>query len=78
MTVFFTTHYMDEAQKVADCIAIIDRGQIVARGAAESLRQQTNTDSLEQAFIALTGHGIRQEEATGLDRLRSFRKRFGR
>ena len=31
MTVFFTTHYMEEADRVADEIAIIDRGKIVAQ-----------------------------------------------
>src|SRR6185312_13621692 len=32
MTVFFTTHYMEEAERVAERIAIIDHGTIVAEG----------------------------------------------
>ena len=36
-TVFLTTHYMDEAQRLADRVAIIARGEIVARGAPEEL-----------------------------------------
>ena len=36
-TVFLTTHYMDEAQRLADRVAIIAAGEIVARGAPEDL-----------------------------------------
>jgi ABC-2 type transport system ATP-binding protein len=54
VTVFLTTHYMDEAERVASRIAIIDHGRIVAQGSAAELKQPTKTDSLEQAFLALT------------------------
>ena len=74
MTIFFTTHYMDEADKVADNIAIIDHGKIVANGSSESLKSETNTSSLEEAFLALTGRVIREEETTGVDRLRMRRR----
>jgi ABC-2 type transport system ATP-binding protein len=36
-TVFLTTHYMDEAQRLADRVTIISRGEIVARGTPEDL-----------------------------------------
>ena len=36
-TVFLTTHYMDEAQQLADRVTIIARGEIVARGTPEDL-----------------------------------------
>ena len=36
-TVFLTTHYMDEAQRLADCVAVIAGGEIVARGTPEDL-----------------------------------------
>jgi ABC-2 type transport system ATP-binding protein len=36
-TVFLTTHYMDEAQRLADRVAILSRGQVVAGGTPESL-----------------------------------------
>ena len=55
VTVFLTTHYMDEAERVAHRIAIIDHGKIVAQGTSQELKQQTGTDSLEEAFLALTG-----------------------
>src|SRR5207248_8067801 len=61
VTVFLTTHYMDEAERVAHRIAIIDHGRIVAQGSPQELKQQTGTDSLEHAFLALTGSPIREE-----------------
>ena len=40
-TVFLTTHYLDEAQHLADNIAVISRGRIIARGTAHELAAQT-------------------------------------
>ncbi len=60
-TVFLTTHYMEEADKVSDRIAIIDHGKIVAQGTSEELKKRTQTNSLEDAFLALTGKEIREE-----------------
>ena len=62
ITIFFTTHYLEEAEKMAQRIAIIDHGKIVASGTAPELRQQTGTTSLEEAFLKLTGSEIRDEE----------------
>jgi ABC-2 type transport system ATP-binding protein len=70
VTVFFTTHYMEEAEKIAERIAIIDHGKIVAIGSGAELKAQTSADSLESAFLALTGNAIREEEASAIDRFR--------
>jgi ABC-2 type transport system ATP-binding protein len=61
MTIFFTTHYLDEAEEVADRIAIIDRGSIVATGTTKQLTKQTNTKTLEEAYLQLTGRTVRDE-----------------
>jgi ABC-2 type transport system ATP-binding protein len=72
VTVFLTTHYMDEAERVAHRIAIIDHGRIVAQGSSAELKQQTGTDSLEGAFLALTGSTIRDERADAAEQLRNM------
>lgn len=61
MTIFFTTHYLDEAQTAADRIAIIDSGKIIATGTTKQLAKQTGTKSLEQAYLKLTGENVRDE-----------------
>src|SRR5262249_10794807 len=40
VTVFLTTHYMDEAERVAHCIVVIDHGKIVAQGTPETLKAE--------------------------------------
>ncbi len=74
MTIFFTTHYMEEAEKVAQKIAIIDHGKIITQGTPTELKQNTKTISLEDAFLALTGDTIREEEANFLDHMRMRRR----
>ena len=70
VTVFLTTHYMDEADRVAHRIAVIDHGAVVAQGTSQELRAQTSTESLEDAFLALTGSSIRDETASSADQMR--------
>lgn len=65
LTVFFTTHYMDEAEREATRIAIIDGGVIVAEGTAQAIMEETRERSIEDAFLALTGHDIRDETLSG-------------
>ena len=74
VTVFLTTHYMDEAERVAQRIAVIDHGKIVAQDSPEGLKRSTNTDSLEGAFLSLTGSTIREEAANSTDQMRQFAK----
>jgi len=78
MTVFFTTHYMDEADRVADEIAVIDQGKIVARGSPSQIKESTKATTLEEAFISLTGREIRDEEASAQDRMRAVGKVWGK
>lgn len=79
ITVFLTTHYMEEADKVATRIAVIDHGTIVASGSSAELKAKTSTQTLEDAFLALTGSTIREESASAVDQMRihsrMFRKR---
>lgn len=74
MTIFFTTHYMEEADRVAGRIAVIDHGEIIAQGSSQELKSKTKTASLEDAFLALTGKRIREEDAGAVDQLRMHRQ----
>jgi len=66
-TIFLTTHYMDEVERAVHRIAIIDHGRLIAQGTTAQLKDQTNTDSLEDAFLVLTGASLRDEKATRPD-----------
>ena len=75
MTIFLTTHSMEEASR-CDRVAILDQGRLVAIGPPESLVAQHGTKNLEELFLALTGHGLREDGSTELERLRSTVKQF--
>ncbi|PIN89321.1 multidrug ABC transporter ATP-binding protein [Candidatus Pacearchaeota archaeon CG10_big_fil_rev_8_21_14_0_10_34_76] len=77
MTVFFTTHYMHEAEAYADRIAIIDHGKIISMGTSTKLKKQTKSKSLEEAFLNLTGHEIRDESGGAIDKIRASAKTWG-
>lgn len=77
MTVFLTTHYMEEAENIANTIAIIDVGKIIARGTPEELKKQTNETSLEKAFLQLTGKHIREEAGGAKDRAKFQGRMWG-
>jgi ABC-2 type transport system ATP-binding protein len=78
VTVFLTTHYMEEAEKMADRVVIIDHGKIIDAGSPNELKEKTGTISLEEAFLKLTGAAIREDEASSVDVLRSHAKMWGR
>ena len=65
MTIFFTTHYLEEAEAVAERIAIIDQGSIVAMGTTAELTKDTKTKTLEEAYLKLTGKTTRDDSDSG-------------
>lgn len=61
VTVFLTTHYMEEADRLCDRVAILDEGRIVALDTPARLKAQYGTGSgttLEDVFIHLTGRSL--------------------
>ncbi|MFE5297266.1 ABC transporter ATP-binding protein [Streptomyces sp. NPDC056632] len=56
-TVVLTTHYLDEADALADRLVIIDRGVVAAEGSPAALRAEHGADTLQDAFLAITGRG---------------------
>jgi ABC-2 type transport system ATP-binding protein len=78
-TVFFTTHYMEEAERVADTIAIIDRGKLIAMASPSALCSKTSTGSLEEAFIKLTDRSVEEgAEAASSEIMRTYTRVWGR
>jgi ABC-2 type transport system ATP-binding protein len=51
---------MAEAEALADRIGILDRGRLVALEPAEDLRRRYDSDTLEDAFLAATGHALEE------------------
>jgi len=76
-TIFLTTHYIDEAERVAHRIAIIDHGELIAQGTAADLKALTDTDTLEGAFLALTGTSLRDESASSTEQVRGLAQMLG-
>jgi ABC-2 type transport system ATP-binding protein len=62
MTIFFTTHYIDEAEANASYIAFVDHGKIIAEGSPKELMKKTDSKTLEQAYLKMTGNEIRDSE----------------
>ncbi|WP_326822018.1 ABC transporter ATP-binding protein [Streptosporangium sp. NBC_01756] len=60
LTVFLTTHYLDEADALADRLFIIDHGVIVAEGTPAELKG--GTGSLDDVFLSITGRSLREEK----------------
>jgi ABC-2 type transport system ATP-binding protein len=62
-TVFLTTHYMEEADRLSDRVAILDRGRIVALDSpAELKRGQGQGATLEDVFLQVTGREFAEND----------------
>ena len=60
MTMIYTTHYMEEAERLCNRVAIIDEGRIIASGHPDELiRQGDGCKNLGELFLALTGKRLR-------------------
>jgi ABC-2 type transport system ATP-binding protein len=62
MTILYTTHYMEEADRLCDRVAIIDGGRIIAMDSPRALRSQLGPPeqvTLEDVFLNLTGRSLR-------------------
>ncbi len=62
MTILYTTHYMEEADRLCDRIAVMDGGKIIANDTAYNLKSQIGSPeqvTLEDVFLKLTGRSLR-------------------
>lgn len=53
MTIILTTHYMEEAQSLADRIVIMNEGRVMATGTLEELENMTGKKGLEEVFVTM-------------------------
>jgi ABC-2 type transport system ATP-binding protein len=72
-TILLTTHYMDEAERLCDRVAIVDHGHVIALGSPHELIetigsqhhpppvQKSTSATLEDVFVVLTGRTLRDE-----------------
>lgn len=59
--IFYSTHYMEEAENICDRVIMIDHGSIIQTGSPEDIKKMTNTTNLRDSFFALIG-GTHNEE----------------
>jgi ABC-2 type transport system ATP-binding protein len=62
MTIFLTTHFMDEAEELCSRLAIMDQGKIVTEGTVQELLSKHQAKSLEDVFLKTTGSNLGDEE----------------
>jgi ABC-2 type transport system ATP-binding protein len=74
-TVFVTTHYMDEAERCDD-VVVLDHGKLVAQGPPRDLCARAGATRLEDAYVALTGHDIRDVGDEGAGEVASMQTRL--
>ena len=70
MTILLTTHYLEEADRLASQLAIVDRGRIVARGTPEALKSELRGDTIQ---VELSG-GDGPAAAAALERVTEARE----
>ena len=59
-TVLLTTHFMDEAERLCDRLAIVDAGRIIAAGTPAELRAEFGVPHLDDVFVKLAGRRLDQ------------------
>jgi ABC-type multidrug transport system ATPase subunit len=52
ITIFLTTQYLEEAERLADSVVILDKGRIVKTGTVNQIKEN---GSLEEAFLKIVG-----------------------
>ena len=70
VTVLLTTHYMEEADRLAARLAIVDQGEIVAEGSPDELKRELRGDSVHVELAAAANGGAR----AALDRVQTIRE----
>ena len=62
ITIILTTHYMEEAEALSDRIGVMKGGKLLFEGTAKEMMRQTDTDSVEKAFIDIVSEKGKEEK----------------
>lgn len=62
MTIFLTTHFMEEAEALCERLCIMDKGQIVTEGSPRELIEKHEATNLEHVFLKMTGSNLGDED----------------
>ncbi|NUL45220.1 ABC transporter ATP-binding protein [Cellulosimicrobium funkei] len=62
VTVLLVSHAMDEVEHLCDRLVVLDVGRVITRGTPGEITSSTGTHSLEEAFLALTGRELDEDE----------------
>ncbi|WP_418061101.1 ABC transporter ATP-binding protein [Pimelobacter simplex] len=63
VTILLTTQYLEEADQLAHTVGLLDGGRLVAEGTPAQLKEQAGGETLDDVFLALTGHPARTDQA---------------
>ena len=58
VTIFLTTQYLEEADQLAHTVGLLDGGRLIATGTPAELKAQAGGETLDDVFLALTGHAV--------------------
>ncbi|HCB06456.1 MAG TPA: ATP-binding cassette domain-containing protein [Nocardioides sp.] len=56
VTILLTTQYLDEVDQLAETVGLLDNGRLVAEGSPAELKERAGGETLDDVFLALTGH----------------------
>jgi ABC-2 type transport system ATP-binding protein len=73
LTILLTTHYLEEADQLADDIAIVDRGRVVARGTPDELKAELEGDTVQVELAEAQSNGRVPAALEGIGRIRELR-----
>lgn len=60
-TILYSTHYMEEAENICDHVIMINKGVVIKEGTPDSIKKETKTTNLRDAFFALIGGEVDED-----------------
>ena len=70
VTILLTTQYLEEADRLAHTVGLLDGGRLVAEGTPDELKARAGGETLDDVFLALTGHAATTDDENETETLR--------